>query len=464
MFMSFYTISILFLFTIISFSQYNDNLWWPLSGIENVGLDYLSHLRNDVFEDIGYSFIWSTGHTGTHTIGFNVFGTHSNYNMTDVVGVNEYLFISKLIPDSLQRASLHADGEELIRSYCRYKLYAILNLIRLGKDVKHYFQAGLDVQFGESYIYQAVIPDKVSYIRLRRNRYELYSTYSMYTMHDKRFRCLNKDKAQVNFSNLFCPIYNAAIIKPKLPYDPKIDAHISYLSYWYIDENERQWRMFRAHNPKMQALEIFWEKSSGNVINKSVIEAIIEFAQIPRVKGDRYNVEDDNQHRGSKKRVDEFDDSLHEFQKIDKDYRLYTYGNDNQNLDYNNLEDENWWINLGIKNRFPEHFTPKITDYNSTLKTGYNFFNNVNNFNADQSFEFLSKLFNKVKTHQISNQKDAQVDFEVYEDYRFKNKILKYIPKESYLNNTNNNYLGPYPSGYEYNRDNIHPQLRKPLK
>ena len=243
----------------------------------------LIRLRH-MMKDFQFNIVWSTGHSATHTLGYDIFGTSGPYQMNQVVGVNEYIRTFGIIPKSMEQANVLNNGTQLFEAYTRYKLFAILHLISLGQNTQHYFQAGHDIQFGEAYIYQSVIADRTKYIRLRRNRYETANSYQIH-FQDIAKQCLKvfNNLTQLKHrktSNVYCPINLSAIIPPlnSLYYLPSLVSAL-----WYIDENERQWRKFRFFNPKIIALEIYWDKQGYN-LNSKVISKIAEFCNIPLPK------------------------------------------------------------------------------------------------------------------------------------------------------------------------------------
>ena len=116
----------------------------PMNGILNNNktnnINNLRHLR-EIMKDFQFNIVWSTGHSATHTLGYDIFGTSGPYQMNQVVGVNEYIRTFGIIPKSMEQANVLNNGTQLFEAYTRYKLFAILHLISLGQNTQHYLRS-----------------------------------------------------------------------------------------------------------------------------------------------------------------------------------------------------------------------------------------------------------------------------------------------------------------------------------
>ena len=210
------------------------NEFWLINDLLTYNLSILKRIST-LLKDYTFTFIYSSGHSATETIGCSLFGplgTYHHFQKTtqkkkkkqyEIIGMNEFILINnRLIPRLLEYAYNIANGHEYIKNLIHIKLYSILQVIKLANNPSHYIQTGHDIQYGELFIYYTILNKPMKLIRLRRHRYEIASSYTKDAKAYKLFHCFNHQYQQnihtikpiPKLFNILCPNYKPIILPP----------------------------------------------------------------------------------------------------------------------------------------------------------------------------------------------------------------------------------------------------------
>jgi len=209
--------------------------------------------------DKRFVFCWSSGHTGSTTLGKSAFSSSDTYSANEVY-----------VPDMktalpLLKAAYATQNSTLLWRYMLSKKLPHQQHKAGGK--RNIFEFGHNVIFGELAVMLLLFPTQIKVVRLRRNHCEVATSFMfnppvcpMYR-HDMRELCVQ-----------FCPGDKGSILRPS---ETLWWSNVVRV-WWFIDEVEMQWQALTAAYPAFPSIEVYWDKADPSSYN-AMVATIAQF-------------------------------------------------------------------------------------------------------------------------------------------------------------------------------------------
>jgi hypothetical protein len=243
--------------------------------MKNLAPEEYQRWRNE-FAGVQFLFCWSTGHTGTSSLG-QMFNTAESFSENELWVPNVQTALPKV-----KEAYHNQDGRTLWQYIAKHKLPRMKELSR-GR--RHYLEFGHNSIFGElEALSQLFGSDHTRLVRLRRDHCSVIRSFWY-----NPAICPNYKEDRRPHSIQFCPGDKGTLWhSEKLRKLWRAGANnkgrgASIVSiWWYIDEVELQWRATRdafSRSPSSMypVLEVGWGNSSSFA---GVVSQIATFAQV----------------------------------------------------------------------------------------------------------------------------------------------------------------------------------------